>query len=420
MRRILKPRWLGAITGVELDSLAAGLIQMSAGLGQSKNIGRRLHQHLCSGKSSKEEIEKANRVEVQGDKAAHEMVEQRRMNAINRTEPGRLLNKQRAVSKARFERRERERERERELLMEDRRILSADKAGRWVVEDPYEEGPTFVATSEWTPATSRALVESDVHNLVLNTALGYQAQSLEFIDSEWSIRRLGLVDWRERDLSPLSRLGSLEVLSVDVADTAKLDLGWFSELKELGADWRYVRDSIDDAPSTLREVTLSGYSGVDLGVLATLTGLEALSLTQARFLESLDGVGWPSLRRIDLAYAPRLADLRALEGSSFRALETLEFEVCNRVHDLRPVSALSKLRRIGVNDCKQVDSIAPLRDLRRLEVVELWGSTVIADSDLSVLLELPRLREVRVADRRSYDPRRAVIEEHVAANTASD
>jgi hypothetical protein len=90
-------------------------------------------------------------------------------------------------------------------LQEDRRVLSADKAGRWVVEDPYGEGPTFVATSEWTPATSRALVESGVHSLVLNTALGYQAQSLEFIDSEWSIRRLGLLDWCESDLSPLSR-----------------------------------------------------------------------------------------------------------------------------------------------------------------------------------------------------------------------
>jgi hypothetical protein len=291
-------------------------------------------------------------------------------------------------------------------------------ADPWVIEDPYGEGLTFVPTGEWTADTSAALVESGVANLEINTARGYRSPSLEFI-RDWPIRRLLLLDIDLVDLSPLQRLRSLQELRIEAADDAELDLGELPGLKVLGVDWRSVRDSIDTSSPGLRAVKLSGYTGSDLGGLASLARLESLDLVQPRALETLAGVGSPSLRRLSVAYARRLGDLRALSEPEFETLEALELEACPQVQDLTPVAALHGLRRIAIVDCKQVDSIAPLRGLRDLEVVALGGSTVIGDDDLSVLLDLPRLREVRVADRRSYRPRRSAIEEHVSAQAAA-
>src|ERR1044072_5119368 len=114
----------------------------------------------------------------------------------------------------------------------ERRVIHADEAGRWVIEDPYGEGPTFVATSEWTIETTDALIESGVVNLEITAARGYRATSLDFI-ADWPIRRLLLLDRDQADLMPLARLSSLEELRIEASSSATLNLGALPNLKVL-------------------------------------------------------------------------------------------------------------------------------------------------------------------------------------------
>jgi hypothetical protein len=69
------------------------------------------------------------------------------------------------------------------------------------------------------------------------------------------------------------------------------------------------------------------------------------------------------------------------------------------------VGALRNLRFLGVSDCGRIDSLSPLANLTKLEVLYAWGSTRIVDSDLTPLVKLPMLREIRMRDRREYRPR---------------
>lgn len=77
-------------------------------VGQSKNIERRLSQHVRTGKFTEDEVKNATRIEIKGNKTKRLMAEQRKMDSYGGIQGGRLINKIRAVNKAKFERLKRE------------------------------------------------------------------------------------------------------------------------------------------------------------------------------------------------------------------------------------------------------------------------------------------------------------------------
>jgi hypothetical protein len=79
-------------------------------------------------------------------------------------------------------------------------------------------------------------------------------------------------------------------------------------------------------------------------------------------------------------------------------------DVENRNLVLKPLT-LVNLRFLGISECGEVESLAPIGSLDQLEVLYAWGSTRIVDGDLSPLARLPRLKELSVRDRRDYKPR---------------
>jgi internalin A len=77
------------------------------------------------------------------------------------------------------------------------------------------------------------------------------------------------------------------------------------------------------------------------------------------------------------------------------------------------MAPLVGLSFLGASDCREIDSLGPLISLENLEVLYAFGTTRIVDNDLSPLLALPRLREVRLKDRREYKPRKFEIDAHL-------
>src|SRR5204863_8863166 len=107
-----------------------------------------------------------------------------------------------------------------------------------------------------------------------------------------------------------------------------------------------------------------------------------------------------------------LHDLESIESVK-ETLRELELQSCPAIDDITPVAALIELRLLGINNCGRIRSIAPVEDLAKLEVLLAWESTHIEDHDLSPLQRLPRLKEVRMRDRREYRPRLSALKKQL-------
>jgi Leucine-rich repeat (LRR) protein len=269
------------------------------------------------------------------------------------------------------------------------------------VDEDRPLGTTFVVTGRWSADTAAAFRDSGLDALELNYSLGYRERSLDFLD-KLPVRRLLIIDRSAEDLSPVSRLFGLEELRVQSAPGSVIDLETLPNLSTLAADWSQVRESLPSA-STLRDVYLTGFDGVDLSPFGHLR-LMALELVKPRRLHSLAGVErFADLKSFRVFNARKLVDLEGISATD-ATLQRLELQNCPGISNLTEVESLGELLFLGVSDCRAIDSLKPLERLTRLKKFYAWGNTRIADADLSPLASLPALEDVRMRDRREYTP----------------
>ena len=281
-----------------------------------------------------------------------------------------------------------------------------------MIEDSAE-GRSLVVTGPWSREAAACLTAGGADGLTLNYARGFAESDLDFLD-EWPVRRLDVLDRTLTDLSPIARLGpGLECLSIQVAAQVELDLAALPRLRTLAAWWNAVEGSIDQLDG-LEELTVMEYDEINLRPLALHSSLSRLTLKSGPFLETLDGAeDLSALAILYIGGARELNDVTA-PTSIARSLVELEFESCLEIEALQDLSSLRNLRFLGVNDCGRVASLKPVAQLTKLEQLHAWGSTRIMDHDLSPLLHLPLLSEVRMRDRRDYRPRLSTIQEQLA------
>ncbi len=267
-----------------------------------------------------------------------------------------------------------------------------------------DEGVTLVVTDAWSREAEQALDSGLADGLDLNYAKGFKDIGLEFI-REWPLRRVMILARTIKDLSPLYRLSrTLESLSVQMSPTAIVDLAELPTLTSLAADWAQVCGSIDHLPG-LRDLFLRSYTEEDLEPLRWNPQLERLRFKDHPQLQSLNGLAaFPGIRHLGIYLATRLSDIDALEGAKPSRLDELHIEACRGLRDLGPVAGAGSLRHLNASDCGDIESVRPLRDLLLLEVLWLYGTTRILDGDLSTLVGLPQLRELRMRSRRMYSP----------------
>jgi hypothetical protein len=83
------------------------------------------------------------------------------------------------------------------------------------------------------------------------------------------------------------------------------------------------------------------------------------------------------------------------------------------IEDLQAVAGLTELRFLGISNSGGISSLQPVGELALLECLHAWGSTRIEDGDLSPLLRLSHLSEIRMQDRREYRPRLAEVKQQL-------
>jgi len=260
----------------------------------------------------------------------------------------------------------------------------------------------MVITGPWTSRNAKAVASGKVDRLVLNYALGFEEPSLDFLDG-LPLREVVVLAPHIVDLQPVYSLApTLRALHVTTSPQLRLDLERLPKLEELAAAWAQVSDSISSARG-LKLAHLRSYQPTDLTPLEGLIELRTLVMKDRPKVQSLRGLrNLTALTTLGVYLAKDLADIGELEGRD--DLVDLALEHCRRVTHLDVLSACTSLRSLNLSECGEIASLGPIRGLTQLERVLMYGSTKIADADLSPLAELPRLRELRMQSRRSYQP----------------
>lgn len=271
----------------------------------------------------------------------------------------------------------------------------------YVIEDT-PEGRSLVVTGLWSGAAEQTLARGEVDGLILNYARGFSG-SLDFLDAGWRLRRLSVLDRSLVDLEPISRLVRLEKLSVQAAADAVLDLGPLLSLRSVSGEWALIGRTLS-AVGQLEWLSTWMFGEVDLHAFRDHVGLKTLTIKDAPYLESLSGLGnLPDLAMLTIVGAQRLHEIDEV-GELSASLRELKFEECPRIEAIDVVERLVGLRFLGVSESGDIASLAPVGSLTQLEKFYAWGSTRILDGDLSPLARLPRLHEIRMRNRRGYEP----------------
>jgi internalin A len=261
----------------------------------------------------------------------------------------------------------------------------------------------LVVTGPRSDDAARALARGEADGLVLNYARGFCESSLDLLDGGWPLRRLSVLDRSIVDLGPIGRLAGLEELSVQAAADAVLDLGVLPGLRSVTGEWALIGGTLS-AVGELERVVTWMFDDVDLHAFRDHVALKTLTIKDAPCLELLSGLGnLPDLAVLMVVGAPRLHEIDDVAELS-ASLRELKFEECPRIDAIDDVGPLVGLRFLGISESGDIASLAPVASLAQLEAFYAWGSTRIVDGDLSPLAQLPRLKEIRMRNRRGYKP----------------
>jgi len=260
----------------------------------------------------------------------------------------------------------------------------------------------LVITGRWTSEAAQLVERGEVDGLRLNYALGFSESSLDFLDA-WPIRELDILDRKLSDLAPVARLReTLEALSVQAAPDAVLDLGEAPRLRAVAGEWDLIRQQLRMLDSLERLITWR-FDDASLLALNDHKQLQHLTIKEPRKLESLLGAeNFASLRHLELTPVPWLTDISAIEDLA--GLEALILEGARSLSTIDHVSPHINLRHLAIADSGEIESLAPVRSLTRLQSLYLWGTTRILDADLNPVLSLSQLTDFRIRPRKLYHP----------------
>jgi len=219
--------------------------------------------------------------------------------------------------------------------------------------------------------------------------LGYsKLPDLSFLSRFPWVENLTIQNSEMIDISGVSTLGRLRYLQISGATKQPLELVNFPLLRELRVQW-WPKLRLGDVLASLRVLSLSNYapSSGDLTGLPEIPALDDLDLVQSHKL-ALSGIDrFPKIRRLTVAYFPRLVDLSPLTAFVDHALEILEFGNCPKLASHDQVRAIRSLRRLAFNRCGEIPSLSFLDDLQALESFS-FVDTNIVDGDLTPCLRL--------------------------------
>ena len=189
------------------------------------------------------------------------------------------------------------------------------------------------------------------------------------------LRNLTIYRSRRVKLSTLAKLIQLEALALDdcgnncnLAAVAKLPR--LISLRVTAGTGQPRNAEAIAGMSRLRRLSLRSWRGLgDLSLVAALTRLEGLEVTQTDAADLSPLAGLTQLRWLSLAYSGRLKDLTPL--LKLKRLTSLSLARCERVTSLATVAKMTWLRELHLSYCDGFSDLSPLASLTRLKRLDL-------------------------------------------------
>jgi hypothetical protein len=226
---------------------------------------------------------------------------------------------------------------------------------------------------------------------------------LSFLAEFPDLLYLEIINQPKVKLHPLAGLANLRGLRIETPGSG-IDFAWFPLLEVFVGDWHADNVHLQRCRE-LRQLRAWNFKpkSKDLTELAGIVRLEWLALTKTN-LASLAGLeSLEDLRTCDIAYAPELLSLSALNAGDLQ-LRDLELSHAKKIASYEPLSVCRWLRSLKLSSCaplKDLNWLAPLERLEFLSFVE----TNVESGDLTPLLKLPELRYAGSMDKKHYRPR---------------
>lgn len=267
-------------------------------------------------------------------------------------------------------------------------------------------GPRLAMTGSWADEARAYMEREGIDELYLNYARGWKGDDLRFLSRLGWLKAFTILDWKIQDVSPIHSLTELLMLEVSTYCKTPIHFGSFPKLEECRLSWRAGADSVFSC-GTLRRFVVSEYGERSTTSFTGLQQLESLSIVGGE-VERLDGLG--SLRRLRFLGLYNLRRLRSLAGiEKLSQLEGLEINECPLLHRIDEIGQLKNLRRLELNENGKIETLKPLEQLRELREVFFYGSTSIADGNLTPLSVLPHLEKTSFQNRRHYTHTREAL-----------
>jgi Leucine-rich repeat (LRR) protein len=267
----------------------------------------------------------------------------------------------------------------------------------YVIEDGVY-GNRLVVTGPWFDDLAALMRRRGIEELYLNYARGWKG-NLAFLPSLPWLKAFTILDWNIEDVSPIHSLTELRMLEVSAYYNTEIRFPGFQSLEDCRLQWRDGAHSLFQCKGLLN-LFVSDYSHRSSEPFGNLRLLRSLTIAGGP-LNNLRGLG--SLVMLEFLGLHELGRLKSLAGiENLLALKTLEISGCRAIKRIDEVGQLKNLRRFQLTDGGEIDSIKPLASLNDLREILLYGSTNVADGDMSSLLQLPVLEKVSYKNRAHY------------------
>jgi internalin A len=265
----------------------------------------------------------------------------------------------------------------------------------------------MVLREPWRDEFRSIIDGNDVLSLRLSRSMGWRAHELDFLVDIPNLRGIEIYHSDIGDISALWALKELEHIGLECNFTKAGDFAEFPKLTRCFIRWRQSEKTVLDARA-LQHLNVIGYPYRNLEPLSALKKLSELKLT-SKTLISLEGVAeLPALEKLDLYRCTQLSAIDCLGNAD--TLRSVSFDTCKKTRDIEALRHIHELRVARIDNCGPVASLSPVKGSVNLEELYFVESTNIEDGELELLLQLPRLRIVRFANRRHYSHTRSQIE----------
>lgn len=273
----------------------------------------------------------------------------------------------------------------------------------WTLEEGHF-GPRMVMMASWSPEALSAARAAGVRELELNYAKGWCGRDVSFLEElRGTLAWLKIIHFNLDNVTPVNALRQLRYLDVNTYCRTEIDFSRFPMLEECCLEWRPKARSLF-AHAGIKRLWVNHCPERDLKNLVGMKSLESLRLASSRLVK-LEGI--EALRKLTFLGVYSARGLTTIRGvDQLPDLVHLEVNGCRKLEDISPVGGARRLRTLHLCNDGPIQSLAPLRALRELEVFLFYESTNIIDGDLSVLLQLPNLRDTAFQERRHYSHRR--------------